>query len=375
MRHLLPWIALKQIPGVGNHLYKLLLDRFETPEGVFSAAESELLEIEGLGGRVAKAILAHRGTDPAKAEMRLAEKSGSRLVTFRDPEYPVLLREIHDPPPYLYVKGTIVDMQAGIAIVGSRNASQYGISMSRRLGYDLAASGMVIVSGMARGVDSAAHQGALDAGGKTAAVLGNGLGIIYPPENRSLFGRIVENGAVVSEFPVNEPPNAHNFPVRNRIISGMTLGTVVVEAARKSGSLITARLAAEQGREVFAVPGSANSPKSTGAHNLLKEGAKLVTCAADVLEEFPLLCPCGEKKAIQDKNILHRQNPGLSYLGTEEAAVAGHLDAYPIHIDDLCRRSGMDISKVSAILLNLELKGLAVQLPGKYFSTREVNRE
>ncbi len=375
MQHLLPWIALKQIPGIGNHLYKRLLEHFETPERVFGAQLSDLQAIEGLGAKIARAILAFKGWDQARAEMALAEKAGCKLVTLNDSQYPPLLREIHDPPPFLYVNGTLGDTRTGIAVVGSRSASQYGISMARRLGYDLAASGMVIVSGLARGVDSAAHQAAIDAGGRTIAVLGNGLSTIYPPENRALFTRIAENGAVVTEFPIRELPNAYNFPARNRIISGMTLGTVVVEAARKSGSLITAQLAAEQGREVFAVPGSANSLKSTGAHNLLKQGAKLVTCAADVLEEFPRFFATEKKEAPLNKNILQPQNPGLSYLGTEEAAIANLLEAYPIHIDDLCRQLEMDVARVSAILLNLELKGLIAQLPGKYFCTKEDNRE
>jgi DNA processing protein len=221
---------------------------------------------------------------------------------------------------------------------------------------------------MARGIDTAAHIGAISANGQTIAVLGSGLGVIYPPENRRLYDEIIENGAVISEFPIMEGPNAYNFPARNRIISGMTLGTLVVEAAQRSGSLITARLAGEQGREVFAVPGNINSAKSTGAHNLLKQGAKLVACAEDVIEEFYQF----QNKVNKEDTLSEKKSEAVTRLSPDltgdESAIYRVLEPYPIHIDALSQQTGMHVGKLSIILLNLELKGLVSQSPGKYFT-------
>jgi DNA processing protein len=255
--------------------------------------------------------------------------------------------------------------------VGTRNPTRYGFSMARRLSADLADMGLTIVSGMARGIDTAAHKGALDAGGSTVAVLGSGLSVIYPPENRKLYFDISKQGTIVSERPVEDPPNSYNFPARNRIISGMCLGTVVVEAAKKSGSLITARLAAEQNREVFAVPGNINSYKSAGAHNLLKQGAKLVERAQDVIEEIaPLLLSA---KSSEDENFRHPENQSQAPdLTAEQARVYHALDPYPAHIDELARELSMDAGALLSVLLNLELKGMVTQMPGKYYCIRGV---
>lgn len=369
-----PWFALKDVPGVGNFVFKRLLDRFGDPQAVFQADPAALAEVEGVGGRIAGAIRRYRLTDAVKREMDLAAAHGCRIHTLVDAAYPALLREISDPPPFLYARGRLCPMENSIAVVGSRNATSYGLSMARRLGADLAALGLPVVSGMARGVDTAAHEGALSAGGVTVAVLGCGLGVIYPPENRGLFDRITEAGAVISELPIMEPPNTYNFPARNRIIAGMTLGTVVVEAARQSGSLITARLAAEQGREVFAVPGSIHSQKSTGAHNLLKQGAKLVTGVDDVVEEFYHL---RQRFASQNQpeNPADTRTPPpnasagpAAGLSDAENRLLGLLDAYPVHMDELCDRSGLESGKIAGILLTLELKGMIVSHPGKYFT-------
>lgn len=384
MENVYSWLGLKSVSGVGNHLYKRLIERFGAPDQVFFAAKSELMRVAGVSERVANAVKAYRFSDIIKKEINCAQKLGCRIITFSDPEYPPLLRHIPDPPPYIYVNGCLENTDKSVAIVGSRSASGYGVSMARRLGRDLAARGLAIVSGMARGVDSAAHQGAISANGKTYAVLGSGLGVIYPPENRRLHDQIAENGAVISEFPIMEGPNAYNFPARNRIISGMSLGTIVVEAAQKSGSLITARMAAEQNREVFAVPGSINSAKSTGAHNLLKQGAKLVTCAEDVLEEFyqfnnpaPVadVSVVGASGATKKHSGPDMQKTVAPDLTEEEALIYDALEAYPVHIDALSQQTGLHVGKLSIILLNLELKGMVSQSPGKYFNISGENSE
>ena len=367
-----PWFALKNVPGVGNLLFKRLMDRFGDPQTVFEAEPSDLMMVEGVSGRIAGAIKRYRLTDAVRKEMALAAKINCRMVTLLDPEYPPPLRHIPDPPPMLYARGDLKNMENSIAIVGSREATSYGLSMARRLGADLAALGLPVVSGMARGIDTAAHQGALSVGGRTAAVLGCGVGVIYPPENRALFERMIETGAVVSELQVMEAPNSYNFPARNRIIAGMTIGTVVVEAARQSGSLITARLAAEQGREVFAVPGSIHSFKSAGTHNLLKQGAKLVTRVEDVLDEFYHLKDRGmpdQKGGPLNRSAEKSSDTDLSAgLTAEEARVLALIEAYPVHMDELSSRSGLSSGRLAGILLTLELKGKIIQSPGKYFT-------
>ena len=372
MDNVQPWFALKSVPGVGNLLFKRLIDRFGDPQNVFQAEPCDLATVEGISGRIAGAIKRYRPTDAVKREMALATQLKCRIYTLLDPEYPPLLRHIPDPPPVIYVRGSLEPIENGIAVVGSRDATSYGMSMARRLGADLAAFGLPVVSGMARGIDTAAHQGALSAGGRTIAVLGCGLGVMYPPENRALFEQMVQTGAVVSELPVMEAPNAYNFPARNRIIAGMTIGTVVVEAARQSGSLITARLAAEQGREVFAVPGSVHSFKSAGTHNLLKQGAKLVTSVKDVVDEFYHLQDRGipdKRLAAEDSSARNHPDKGFSEVLTqEEARILGLLEAYPIHMDELSRRSDLASGKLAGILLTLELKGRIIQSPGKYFT-------
>jgi DNA processing protein len=371
MEAIFPWMALKHVPGVGNHLFKSLMDRFGTPQKVFEATSQDLTGVEGISGQLAGTILGFRAGDSIQREMDAAAELNCRIITLTNPQYPELLRAIHDPPPYLYVKGDLGDTEISIAVVGSRQASSYGLAVARRLSADLASMGLVVVSGMARGIDAAAHEGALSAKGKTIAVLGCGLGVVYPPENEKLFHRIAESGAVVSELPVMEPPNAYNFPARNRIIAGMTLGAVVVEAAAKSGSLITARLAAEQGREVFAVPGSIHSAKSSGVHNLLKQGAKLVATVDDIIEEFPRLRLNGN---VQDAHLPGEKRTAFTQslpMTPEESDVFQFLEPYPVHIDELSQKTGKAAGPLAGILLNLELKGIVHQMPGKYFSKRE----
>ena len=358
---------LKNVPGIGNLLFKRLIDRFSSPEFIFGATRDELLGVEGITPRHVTAIKQRKIPDPVKKDFDLVLQKGYKIVTMADSDYPPLLLQIPDPPPFLYVFGRLDGSIKNVAVVGSRNATSYGLSITRRLCRDLAQLKITVVSGMALGIDSAAHKGALMGKGATIAVLGSGLENIYPAENRRLFYQIADTGAVVSEFSLTTEPDAHNFPRRNRIISGISLGTVVVEATRRSGSLITARFAAEQNREVFAVPGSIQSFKSTGTHTLIKQGAKLVEHAQDVIEElgpFPgMQMPIGGELKRQDDTP--EVNASLS---SEEAFVHQILGPYPEHIDDLIRKTSMETGKLSSILLKLELKGIVQQSPGKLFS-------
>jgi len=368
LEKVLPWFALKNVRGVGNHLSKRLIDYFKSPQRIFQASHNELLQVDGMSDRLARAIKQHTIPASAQKELDLVTQKGYRVVTMTDPDFPPLLREIPDPPLFLYVFGSLESDPKNIAVVGSRNATHYGIATTQRLCSDLAALGITVVSGMAKGIDTAAHEGALMGGGKTIAVLGSGLENIYPAENRELFYQIAENGAVVSEFPLMTAPEAHNFPARNRIISGTALGTVIVEATKRSGSLITARLAADQGREVFAVPGSIRSFKSTGTHSLIKQGAKLVEHAQDVIEELTHLL---KTPAPYDHIPRNKATPRPPALLSDEALVFQALEPYPVHIDDLVRKLPIKPGKLSGILLKLELKGMVQQSPGKFFSIEE----
>jgi DNA processing protein len=367
--YILPWFILKSVPGIGNLLFKRLIDRFHSPEIILEASHKDLVQVEGVTPRLADRIKQHKICDSVKRDLDLVAQKGYQIVTMTDNDYPSLLLQIPDPPPFLYVFGRLDNSFRNIAIVGSRNATRYGILTTRRLCHDLVKLHMTIVSGMALGIDSAAHEGALMGGGNTIAVLGSGLEHVYPAQNRKLFYQIAENGAVISEFPLKTEPDAHNFPRRNRIISGISLGTVVVEATKRSGSLITAHLAAEQNREVFAVPGSIQSFKSTGTHTLIKQGAKLVEHARDIMEELShvIKTPDENDKFSGDRI---KKKPLLS---DDEMSVFEALEPYPVHIDDLARMLSMEPGKLSSILLQLELKGIALQSAGKFFSKTEEN--
>ena len=359
MKHIVPWLTLKSVPGVGNLLITRLIDIFKTPENVLSASTKALVQVEGITPRIANAIQRQRTPDWVMGEIEQVHKRGFAFVTRHDSLYPRLLREIPDPPPLLYVYGSLADIRYPISVVGSRKATTYGRKAARSVCRQLAGNGASIVSGMASGIDTAAHEGALEGGGQTVAVLGSGLNNIYPAQNRYLFHRIAKQGAVITEFNMNARPDAHHFPMRNRIISGISLGTVVVEAARKSGSLITARLAAEQNREVFAVPGNIHCATARGTHDLIKQGAKLVETADDIIEEIaPQLAgtepvPAGSKKPPE--------------LSIEEQRAFEAIDAYPVHIDDLARQLGQPAGPLAGILARLELKGVVCQEPGKFF--------
>ncbi len=352
---------------MGNRLFKLLLDHFKTPERILDSSVDELIALGGINKTLASAILNHGVSEQVKQDYAIVREKGYSIVTLTDPDYPYLLLQIYDPPPFLYVYGTLGSSRKNISVVGSRAATSYGMVATRRLCADLASHGITVVSGMARGIDTAAHTGALNGGGRTIAVFGSGLENIYPLENKELFHKIAQNGAVISEFPVLTKPLAYNFPKRNRIISGISLGTVVVEATRKSGSLITARFAAEHNREVFAVPGNINSGKSSGTHNLIKQGAKLVENAKDILEEILDIMVEPDTGNHNDDKLSHE----ILSLSSEEKLVWDSLSSYSVHMDELVRAVPMQPGQLSGILLGLELKGLVTQLPGKFFLKQE----
>lgn len=358
------WLALSLTPGVGSVLFKRLLDRFKTPEAVFSAPMKELLKIEGLGEKVAREILNGPLEGEVDKELSLLGKVGGKIVTLKDDGYPKRLRDIYDPPALLYVRGELRREDTfAIAIVGSRKTSPYGRWITEKIGQDLARHGVTVVSGMARGIDSVAHMGALQGGGRTIAVLGCGVDVIYPLENRNLFNQIIEHGAVLSEFPMGSPPEGGHFPRRNRIISGLSIGVVIVQAGSESGSLITANYALEQGREVFAIPGNVGAQGSRGTNQLIKEGAKLVESSEDILEE---ILPQWRK---EEGTPAIPESP-IADLTEEEKILYKLLGEAPLHIDAIIRESQLDPGKVSSLLLNLELKGLISQWPGKCFTKK-----
>ena len=299
-----------------------------------------------------------------------------KKISINDAEYPDILKKIHSPPKVLYVNGSFKeDDDFAVAIVGSRRASRYGIEMSEKLGYDLALRGVTVVSGMARGIDSAAHRGALKANGRTIAVMGSGHDHIYPSENKDLYRKIAESGAVISEFENDVSPLPRNFPIRNRIISGLSLGIVIVEAAKNSGALITANFALEQGREVFAVPGKISSVTSEGTHELIKDGAKLVQGAEDIMEELRLheIEPeAGKERELREEKISKKTTRYVyNSLTDDERKVYKILSDEPLYIDDVVKESGVESRLASKVLLALELKRLIKELPGKQFIRTE----
>jgi DNA processing protein len=358
------WLALSLTPGVGSIFIKRLLDRFKTPEAVFQAPMNELLEIEGLGEKVAREIRKGPVEKAVEREVSLLKEVGGKIVTLRDDAYPKRLKDIYDPPALLYVRGELQkEDELAISIVGSRKTSPYGRWITEKISQELARHGVTVVSGMARGIDSLAHWGALSGGGRTIAVLGCGVDVIYPSENRNLFTKIIDRGAILSEFPMGSPPEGGHFPKRNRIISGLSIGVVVVQASMESGSLITAGCALEQGREVFSVPGPVGAEGSRGTNQLIKEGAKLVESSEDILEE---ILPQWRREG----EATPRGEGPERDLTEEERILYERLGETPLHIDELIRESQFDPGKVSSVLLNLELKGLVSQWPGKCFSKK-----
>ncbi len=368
------WLALRRVRGVGPRTARLLLERFGSAEAVFGAGETDLIGA-GIPRPTARSI--HAFNDFAPLEMELCElpRIGARLVRWTDPDYPFNLKQIADPPPYFFIRGQFDAANPRcVAVVGARAASEVGRRMARRLGLELAVKGFTVASGLARGIDSEAHQGALDAGGQTVALMGCGIDVIYPPENRKLAEAIVAgHGGLISELPVGTPPIAENFPGRNRLIAGLALGVVVVEAAEKSGSLITARMALEQDRQVFAVPGSPLTGRSRGSNRLLKDGARLVDCVEDVIEELtPQMGAIAPKKTTSRDGAERLGGNAANVNESESNEVKMILnalkDAEKLHIDSIIENSRLNARIVLNLLTDLELRGLVTQYPGKLFS-------
>jgi DNA processing protein len=359
------FIALNLIEGVGPVRARSLLEHFGDAPKILSASKLELLRVRSIGDETAGAISNWEQSVDLAGELKRIADFGCHVLIQSDENYPTSLREIYDPPLVLYVKGelTAKDKNA-VAMVGSRMTTHYGIETARKLAYQLAYTGVTVVSGGARGIDTAAHQGALSGKGRTVAVLGTGINLIWPPENAELFERIAANGAVVTQFPFNRPADKQSFPIRNRIVAGMTLGTVVVEANLSSGALITANFATDYGRQIFAVPGRIDSPRSKGCHDLIKKGAKLCEGVEDILSEFEYLFPAGNQPASAgDTGVL----PALELSGNEQKILAAVNAADETSIDEVIRASGLPSSTVSVALFSLEMKRLVKQLPGKMF--------
>jgi len=387
------WLALRRAHGVGPRTCKLLIEKFGAPEKIFRLNADEIAAA-GVPRNTARNIAEFRDFEPLEKELCELPNIGARLVKWTDADYPPNLRQIADPPPFLFVRGTApLSDPTCIAIVGARAASDIGRRMAQRLGLELAAKGFSVVSGLARGIDGEAHQGALDAHGKTFAVMGCGVDVIYPAEHRKLAEAILAGGgALISELPIGMQPLAENFPTRNRILSGLCLGVVIVEAAEKSGSLITARMALEQDRQVFAVPGSPLSGKTRGSNRLLKDGAKLVECVEDVIEELapqmarPLaterLAPRQPTErvpgpATSDMKDVRAELPQLAEPNVKTLEVVADNDttilnnlkeSERLHVDSIIESSGLNAQTVLRLLLELELEGRVTQHPGKLFS-------
>jgi DNA processing protein len=388
------WLALRRARGVGPRTCKLLIEKFGTPEKIFQL-NSEEIAAAGVPRNTARSITEFRDFEALEKELCELPNIGARLIKWSDSDYPLNLRQIADPPPFLFVRGPahLTDGNC-IAVVGARAASDIGRRMAQRLGLELAAKGFTVVSGLARGIDGEAHQGALDAHGKTLAVLGCGVDVIYPAEHRKLAEAIIAGGgALISELPIGTQPLAENFPTRNRILSGLCLGVVIVEAAEKSGSLITARMALEQDRQVFAVPGSPLSGKTRGSNRLLKEGAKLVECVEDVIEELapqmigrPRVAERTLPVSIEEVPTPPTSNTRVSdevaqlFQSPEDAkSTEGPVDSTTtilnnlkeserLHVDSIIESSGLNAQTVLRLLLELELEGRVTQHPGKLFS-------
>ena len=359
------FIALNMIEHVGPIRARQLLDAFGNAPAILAASRADLLSVQGIGLDTAEAITRWPRTIDLQKELQWIREFGCEVLTPEDENYPRLLRQIYDPPLVLYTKGVLTEKDRNaVALVGSRQTTQYGTEVARKLAYQLAYVGVTVVSGGARGIDTAAHQGALSAGGRTVAVLGTGIDIVFPPENRELFERIAGQGAVVTQFPFRRQADKQTFPIRNRIVAGMSLGTVVVEANLTSGALITANFATDYGRQVFAVPGRIDSPRSKGCHELLKKGATLCESAEDILSEFEYLFPRPNRPAAPNET---GHLPALELLPNEQVVYALLQAEEGTGIDELIHRSGLPSSAVAVALLSLEMKRLVRQLPGKIF--------
>ena len=368
------WLKLAGADGVGSVTFGKLLNYFGSPAQALDASVIELSKVDGIGLHTAEKIAASRRRTDTDAEIALAEKLGVWIIHLQDERYPAQLKLIYDPPPVLYVKGTLVEQDnLGVAIVGSRRCSLYGSEQASRFAHILAGAGFKICSGLACGIDTAAHHGALAAGGRTIAVQGCGLANVFPPENKKLFDSIAESGACVSELPLRYEPLAENFPPRNRIIAGLSLGTIVIEAGGNSGSLHTAKSALEYNREVMAVPGKIDSPLSRGANQLIKQGAKLVDCIEDIIESLGYVGDKIRGHVIQKADLLTAKAEMPLFdivrlnLSASERSVYECLHSEPVHIEQVIADSQLPAGSVSASIVSLRLKGMVKQLPGSMF--------
>lgn len=362
------YIALNMIEGVGPVTVRALIDALGSPQAVFDSELTDLTMVKKVGSKLSESILSQRSrVDPA-AELEKASSLGIRILTPLDDEYPAVLKTIHDPPLALYVRGEILPKDRhALAIVGSRKCTSYGLSTADRLAYQLAQTGFTVVSGLAHGIDTAAHRGALKAKGRTIAVLGSAIDQLYPAENAELADSIARSGAVISEYPLGRQADRMTFPYRNRIISGISMGVIVVESGLKSGSLHTSDAAAEQGRSVFAVPGRIDSPASKGTNRLIKNGAKLVDNVGDILEEFELLVPPGQFEKPENISSARPEVP----LSEEEQVLVKALWSEALDVDSLARAAGLPSAKVSALLIGLEMKRVVKMLPGRIVELAE----
>ncbi len=357
-------VALNLADGIGWTLYNRLLDRFGTPRAILDAPMADLTSVQGVAQKRAASLKTAAAGGLAEAEMDLARENGIAVIPCTSPDYPRALLHIDDPPLVLYMRGAMTPEDAvALAFVGSRRASLYGVRAARRLAGQAARAGFTVISGLARGIDKAAHEAALEVGGRTLGVAGSGLLELYPEDAGELVLDIVKAGAVISEFPLRFPPLRQSFPRRNRIISGLSLGAVIVEAAKRSGSLITARHAAEQGREVFAVPGPIDSPGSFGPNKLIQDGAKLVMDLADITAELGVLEDKVDLPGAAEIDDLRAVS-----LNSVERCIFEKLDREPLSIDDIIALSGLDPSTVGSTLLILEMKRLVTQLSGNRFA-------
>ena len=359
MNHREACIALNMIPQMGPVRMRRLMEAFGSAEQILLARPGQLTQVAGIGEELARNISQWEDhADPA-AEERKARDLGARVITAEDSEYPASLREIHDPPIVLYVLGQITERDRNaVAVVGSRKASHYATECAKKLSFQMAYAGLTVVSGLARGIDTAAHQGAIAAKGRTIAVIGAGLAHLYPPENAELAERIAGNGAVVSEFPVDTKPDRQTFPIRTRIVTGMSFGVLVVEAGANSGALISANMAAEQGRTLYAVPGRIDQPTCLGSNRLIQQGAKLVTAAEDILDDLPLV--------FRDKPELPPSVSAVD-LTPEQQKILAAIGADETPLESVIATSGLTAAAVSSTLLGLEIRRLVKQLPGKRY--------
>jgi DNA processing protein len=363
MSDLLYWLALNSLSDIGPVIAKRLLSNFGSPENIFNMSSGELKKVEGVGENRVKSIAGFNRWGSIQKEIDNAEKNRVKLITIHDSAYPEGLKHIHNAPLVLYVKGALTDADKfAVAIVGSRTSTNYGIQIAESMSHKLTLSGLTVVSGMARGIDTASHKGAIKAGGRTVAVLGSGIDVPYPARNRGLMKEIESSGAVISEFPLGTLPNKENFPKRNRIISALSFGVIVIEATLDSGSLITVGYALEQGKEVFAVPGNITSKNSKGTNDLIKKGAKLVESAEEVIAELrPQL------KGVLMEDRLNSVKT-LPTMNDDEKVIFSCLSNEPKHIDSIIREMNIATGRALSLLLNLELKGIVKQIEGKHFS-------